>query len=348
MIGMRTSPLVIVDSGTDDCKVPAKSTHSNRSIVKSGTSAAVNVTKEVAAMGLVIGDPVNIRLSHPSAKTDAHNTILDMVDNDDYSILNMKWIVKEDDSISITPDRVRRVASLKGLYSDVISVLIDYISRSCDGQVLRYDKDLNSFILTVPPGTNVNKPLYFKDQKDKLNVCVNNLIFLSDLAEEMGELESPLKCTGDVYTMITDAFMEGSIVYDSDNFEEELKKYNKIRDEKQAAMLEVEGDYVCYVFYRLEDDSKITFTNYIIRAFSKEDALNIMNDREVSKLEDDSDLQLEILRTVALGPFSYKDAVNFENYCDVGIQINFKTLQMDDTINWLIDQSESFKSRFQS
>lgn len=334
-----------------DQQVPVKSIHCNRAVVKSGTSAAVNITKEVAAMGLSVGDPVNIRLVRPSVATDYQNEILDLVDQSKYSIINADWVIKKDASIILSDaekDRMRRYNVLYHLYRDTVSTLNDYIQLYCDGRILRYDSELNTFVYTTPTGSIPFRPLFPLSTKLQIDNCTTYLSFLRDLTEKMDNLHSPLKITDDLNESIKDTFNACADVLHSDDMDVHIRELNAIRNAKQEAVLQVEGNYVCYVFYNREGDSTTYFGYYIILANSKEDALKKLNDRELSVLIDDPDHEIDILRTVALGPFTYADAADFEKYCNIGIEINFKSFQLDNTIDWLVDQSENFRGSLKS
>lgn len=337
-------------SGSDQ-EVPVKSIHCNRAVVKSGTSAAVNITKEVAAMGLGVGDPVNIRLTRPSIATDYQNEILDLAEQSKYSILNADWIIKEDDTIILSDDdkeRLGRYNVIYHLYRDTVSALIDFVKFYSDGRILRYDSELNSFIYSTPTGKVPPKNFYPTSTKSQIDNCATYLSFLTDLAKKMNKLHSPLKATDDLYELINDAFIDCSDVYGSDDMEGRIRELNAIRNAKQEAVLQIEGNYVCYVFYHRDEDPTTYYGHYIILANSKEDALEKLNERQVSSLIDDPDHKIDILRTVALGPFSYSDSGDFEKYCNIGIEINFKSFQLDNTIDWLEDQSENFRGSLKS
>lgn len=326
-----------------------------KKIVKSGSSDAINVTKDIQPLGLVPGDEVSVRLAKPSAENDNLLKIITLFENGHYDITSRKWIQLPGDNEYDNPANyvdVQNIASVDDLESIqymVDDVMHKYLLECNTSKLFYYSEDLRSFVRTFSR-VNIGVDKEERTIRDKLRFEVLLVDYICRLVDASGLSKSPLlearslvselSVLSRVYSHLIDNYL------DDDSVESTLEGFNDDWNERQKAISRISSSYLVVTHYLEGDNPENQTSSFDVevrdstsKTLLDYDITNELSEAMLSGTEYSYGYKI-------YGPLDHVTAARLADYFRIGIQIGIGTDDFDAVISWCDKQYENFVSTF--
>ena len=332
-----------------------ESISSNKKIIKSGTSAAVTITKEADALGLQPGQEVLVRVSVPSFKTMVADQMANLYLSGDFYPCNRHIQLDfpaNNSVVSCDEEEYHEIEEVSNLYESIMDTTNEFLHDYLKSNVFTLDSSLGSYTLFLCdtaslPNFNVDEDE--KSIRQKLIKCLVGFKYVRLLLSDLNVSGSVFHVTKDPMQSLNAAISvcEKALTLHGDNLKAFIESENREWQIRQSMLLQTDGYYVVVKVLRgslasyydeLSDD---VIVMDVVHSYNREKLQSSLDDEmeKMSKRNTNGaryDFQI-------YGPFQENDAKQFKEYLSVGVKLNFKAYDPSGIFEWCGSQAEQYR-----